>query len=163
MSDYGQEEVLGYECMTPNCGGVSPVILERCPLCGQRDWKAIVERKPVETKKNPTADDILDDFGYVREEYLPIEEEYFIRRPDVSKRKFEIRGSNKSFQKDRTGVVSRYRIIDRENDRYVEKVIYNDSGAVIRDCDQKLTDHWGHGSAKAQGDESSDNRNNDGV
>jgi hypothetical protein len=30
----------------------------------------------------------------------------------------------------------------------VEKVIYTDTGTIIRDCDEKLTEHWGHGNAK---------------
>lgn len=29
-----------------------------------------------------------------------------------------------------------------------EKISYTDMGTIIRDCDEKLTEHWGHGSAK---------------
>ena len=29
-------------------------------------------------------------------------------------------------------------MIDKENDKYVEKVVYTDTGTVIRDCDEKL-------------------------
>jgi len=142
------EEILGYECMTPNCGAVSMELLNYCPLCGKKDWRAVVTRKRIEIKENPTADDILDDWGYIKEEYLPFESEVSIVKDDVSKRNFEIKYSSSSFQKDGTGAVTRVRMIDKINDRYVEKVIYTDTGTIIRDCDEKLTEHWGHGSAK---------------
>ena len=142
------EEILGYECMTPNCGAVSQYLLPYCPLCGKKDWRAVVTRKAVEIKENPTIEDILDEWGYIKEEYLIGEGEFSVTKPDVKKRDFEIKYSNSSFQKDKTGAVARFRMIDKENDRYVEKVVYTDTGTVIRDCDEKLTEHWGHGSAK---------------
>ena len=40
------------------------------------------------------------------------------------------------------------RIIDRENDRYMEKVIDPETGEVTRHCDEPLSKHQGHGSAK---------------
>jgi hypothetical protein len=40
------------------------------------------------------------------------------------------------------------RIIDRENDHYYEKVINKETGEIIHECDEPLSDHWGHGSAK---------------
>lgn len=143
-----QEEILGYECMTPGCGVVSNVLLDYCPLCRKKDWRAIVTRERIEIKENPTIENVLDDWGYVKEEYLPIESEVSIKKENVSKRNFEIKFSRSSFQNDRTGAVLRFRMIDKSNDRYVEKVIYTDTGTIIRDCDEKLTEHWGHGSAK---------------
>lgn len=142
------EEILGYECMTPNCGAVSMELLDYCPLCGKKDWRAIVTRKVIEIKENPEFDDILDDWGLIKEEYLPFEAEVSITKDGIKKRDFEIKYSSSSFQKDKTGAVSRFRIIDKNNDRYVEKVIYTDTETIIRDCDEKLTEHWGHGSAK---------------
>ncbi len=43
--------------------------------------------------------------------------------------------------------VDKERLIDRENDRYREKVV-TDSGEVIRDVDEPLSEHRDHGSAK---------------
>ena len=40
------------------------------------------------------------------------------------------------------------RIIDRENDRYMEKVIDPETGEVEHYCDEPLSKHQGHGSAK---------------
>ena len=105
-------------------------------------------RKAIEIKENPKPEDILDDWGLIKEEYLPFEAEASITKPGVKKRDFEIKYSSSSFQKDKTGAVARIRMIDKENDKYVEKVVYTDTGTVIRDCDEKLSEHWGHGNAK---------------
>ncbi len=43
--------------------------------------------------------------------------------------------------------VDKERLIDRENDRYREKVV-TDSGEVIRDVDEPLSEHTDRGSAK---------------
>jgi hypothetical protein len=40
------------------------------------------------------------------------------------------------------------RIIDRENDRYFEKITDPETGCVIHHCNESLTQHFGHGSAK---------------
>ena len=40
------------------------------------------------------------------------------------------------------------RVIDREINIYHEKVIDPKSGAVVHECDEPLTAHYGHGSAK---------------
>jgi hypothetical protein len=40
------------------------------------------------------------------------------------------------------------REIDRENDRYREKIVDPQTGAVIRSVDEPLSEHQGHGSAK---------------
>lgn len=142
------EEILGYECMTPNCGAVSMELLDYCPLCGKKDWRAIVTRKAIEKKEKTEPEDILDDWGLIKEEYLPFEAEVSIAKDGVKKRDFEIKYSSSSFQKDETGAVARFRMIDKENNRYVEKVSYTDTGTIIRDCDEKLSEHRGHGSAK---------------
>jgi hypothetical protein len=48
-------------------------------------------------------------------------------------------------------IVNRIRIIDRENDRYKEVVSQYEDGEIIHECDEKLSDHKGHGSAKKAG------------
>ena len=40
------------------------------------------------------------------------------------------------------------RLIDRLNNRYSEQVIDPATGQVVQKCDQPLTDHREHGSAK---------------
>lgn len=39
-------------------------------------------------------------------------------------------------------------VIDRENDRYIERVIDPKTGAVIHECEEPLSQHQGHGKAK---------------
>ena len=40
------------------------------------------------------------------------------------------------------------RVIDRENDRYFEEVVDPDTGKVIHRCEEPLSEHFGHGSAR---------------
>jgi hypothetical protein len=42
----------------------------------------------------------------------------------------------------------REKIEDRENDRYQENVVSQATGAVLHECDEPLSDHQGHGSAR---------------
>lgn len=44
--------------------------------------------------------------------------------------------------------VRKVRILDRDNDRYVEKVVDPETGEVLRDVEEPLSEHQGHGSAK---------------
>lgn len=44
--------------------------------------------------------------------------------------------------------VRKERTIDRDNDRYVEKVTDPENGDVLRDVDEPLSQHQGHGSAR---------------
>lgn len=41
-----------------------------------------------------------------------------------------------------------YRNIDREHDTYDEKVVDEETGQVLRECHERLSDHRGHGDAK---------------
>lgn len=47
----------------------------------------------------------------------------------------------------KSGFATVERLINRESDKYFEKVT-DEEGNVIHHCDEKLTDHFGHGSAK---------------
>ena len=142
-----KNEILGYECMTKGCGIVTQYLLDRCPKCQKKDWKAIVTREKMDIKSNPSFDEILDSWGYIKPEYC-FEFEKRITKNAVKKKDFEIRLSEESMQGDKTGFVQKIRIIDKENDRYIEKVRYLDTGTIIRDCDEKLSEHYGHGSDK---------------
>jgi hypothetical protein len=41
-------------------------------------------------------------------------------------------------------------LVDRQNDRYLERVWDPESGDIIHECEEPLTQHAGHGSAKAK-------------
>lgn len=45
----------------------------------------------------------------------------------------------------------RFKMEDKKNDRYVEHVVNSQTGEVLHSCDEKLTEHQGHGSAKISG------------
>lgn len=42
----------------------------------------------------------------------------------------------------------RSRVVDRENDRYTETVVDPKTGEMVHHCDEPLSEHRGHGSAK---------------
>jgi len=52
------------------------------------------------------------------------------------------------YSRSRDKIVHRQRVIDRDNDRYFEKITDYDSGEVIHHCEEPLSQHQGHGSAK---------------
>jgi len=39
-------------------------------------------------------------------------------------------------------------MIDRENDRYIERIVDPETGSVVHECEESLKAHRGHGSAK---------------
>ena len=39
-------------------------------------------------------------------------------------------------------------VVDRENDRYIERVVDPETGKVIHVCEEPLSEHQGHGTAK---------------
>ena len=49
--------------------------------------------------------------------------------------------------------VKKQRVIDRKNNRYYELVIDEETGDVLRECEQPLKEHTGRGSAKNRSDE----------
>jgi hypothetical protein len=46
--------------------------------------------------------------------------------------------------------VHRQRVIDRDNDRYFEKITDYDTGEIIHYCEEPLSQHINHGSAKSK-------------
>jgi len=52
------------------------------------------------------------------------------------------------YSRSRGKVVHRQRVIDRDNDRYFEKVTDYETGDVIHHCEEPLSQHQGHGTAK---------------
>jgi hypothetical protein len=53
-----------------------------------------------------------------------------------------------SFSHSRQKVVHRHRAIDRDNDLYVERVTDYETGEIIHECQEPLSSHINHGSAK---------------
>ena len=49
-------------------------------------------------------------------------------------------------------IVHRARVIDRDNDRYFEKITDYESGELIHHCEEPLSQHQGHGNAKPKKD-----------
>ena len=45
-----------------------------------------------------------------------------------------------------------HRTIDKDNDRYMEKVIDMQTGAILHECDEPLSQHINHGTAKQRGE-----------
>ena len=52
------------------------------------------------------------------------------------------------FNRDRAKLVHREQIIDRENDRYFERVTDYENGEIIHECEEPLSKHVDRGSAK---------------
>jgi hypothetical protein len=51
-------------------------------------------------------------------------------------------------------IVHRERVIDRDNDRYFEKITDYETGEVVHHCDELLSQHQGHGDAKPKNGDS---------
>jgi len=72
-----------------------------------------------------------------------------VKRPGGKRPYIEDR-SVPDFSKSREKLVHREQVIDRDNDRYLERVKDYESGEVIHHCEEPLSEHRGHGSAKAK-------------
>ncbi len=71
------------------------------------------------------------------------------RTPDKAKFRKEVVDGD-DWNHDRDKFVDKYRTIDKDGDRYIEKVVDPDTGEVLHDVDEQLSGHEGHGSDKAQ-------------
>jgi hypothetical protein len=58
---------------------------------------------------------------------------------------------NPTVSKATGNAVEHSRMVDRGANRYFERVVEYDSGKVVHHTDEPLTEHRGHGSAKAKG------------
>jgi hypothetical protein len=53
-----------------------------------------------------------------------------------------------------TGRMAKHdRLIDRDNDNYEERVVDLETGEVLHECKEPLSEHQGHGSAKIKKDQ----------
>ncbi len=104
---------------------------EQCPYCGSSKLKiqTFFEEtipKPREWTRTRLKDDSKPSKKKIRHE--------------------QIIGEEKRIDKDKW--VDKTRITDKDGNRYRELVVDQETGEVLRDVDEKLTDHIGHGSAK---------------
>ena len=53
-----------------------------------------------------------------------------------------------SFSHDIGKLVNHQRLIDRQNDKYIEIVKDENTDQLLHHCNEKLSEHQGHGSAK---------------
>jgi hypothetical protein len=44
--------------------------------------------------------------------------------------------------------MKKYRLIDRDEDRYQERIVDGETGEVVHEVDEPLSQHQGHGSAR---------------
>ena len=97
-----------------------------CPKCG-----AIIREMIVEIEETVTIHESLRAFG---------------KRPGLGMLFDSVSGDDFGVTTQRW--FSKVRLIDRGNDRYYEKVWDPETGDVIHECDEPLSQHVGHGSAK---------------
>lgn len=60
--------------------------------------------------------------------------------------------SRPDYSHNREKLVHKERLIDRDNDKYFERVTDYQTKEVIRECEELLSDHFGHGTAKFKKD-----------
>ena len=98
-----------------------------CPKCGSEEYTVMLTVKEKLSLKERIG-------GKVREEGVKKLTKEFLYGADYSKQE------HKYMEKER--------VIDRKNNIYHEKVTDPDNGNVVHKCDEPLTEHFGHGSAK---------------
>lgn len=72
----------------------------------------------------------------------------------VGKRIFDLIFGHELFKKENR-MVKKSRLIDKENNWYEETIVDPKTGDVIHETKEKLSDHYGHGSAKPKQQENS--------
>lgn len=72
-----------------------------------------------------------------------------MKDPSITGRRKFSEGSH-TYEKSEKGCppVDRKTVIDRKNDQYKERVINAETGEVIHSCEELLSKHTGHGTAK---------------
>lgn len=81
---------------------------------------------------------------FIRFELIPVDDVTMRPLPNKRRRTIQIRYGDRR-QSDGTSAKV-YRLVDKANDRYIEKVERIDG--VVRDIDEPLTEHQGRGSAR---------------
>ena len=119
-----------------NCGAsspaVDPVIVRKCSQCGS---DAVNVCQSLEINETFTARDSIG--GMVKDP----------SRPSDQKVRQRFKGGDDFWCK-ASRWVHRVLSIDRDRNRYFERVTDPETGEVIHECDEPLTEHLGHGSDK---------------
>ena len=128
---------------------------ESAPTCG-RELVRTEEHGETQSDSTPGEDVVSDSrFGSIRvafQDSVSAHDSLVMKLKDPalpSKKKERVvhrSGRERSQGSNRT--VDKERIIDRRNDWYMERVIDCETGEIIHDCDEPLSDHQGHGSAR---------------
>jgi len=99
--------------------------IAKCPNCGCTDF----------------------DYEIILDDNISMHEQIKIKTKETGKKPSEkIFGEEP--RREGGGFVQKTRIIDRENDKYFEKVTDPETQKVIHLCDEPLSEHTRHGSAK---------------
>lgn len=123
----------------------------RCSECGIE-----LDQKPSEPDRKPCPDcgsmqktlhiGIVDTIPFTVTEWLDIKATQ-PSRPKKKRLRMHLQ-TGQQFSTKLGKYVEKERLIDKDNDRYMEKVTDPDSGDIIHLCEQPLKAHQGHGSAK---------------
>ncbi len=69
------------------------------------------------------------------------------KRPGKGKPYIETQAGDQ-YSTARARFMDKYRRIDRDDDWYDEVVIDPETGEIVHECHEPLSEHWGHGSAR---------------
>src|ERR1700687_3447087 len=121
---------------------------EKCGGCGA------VLASPIESQKVrvpcTACGSVLRMIEVSANDTLEVHESLAFKQKGIGHKKPTVEGvgGDEFFRKEQKWV-SKVRLIDREANRYQEKVTDPATGRIIRECDEPLDQHIGHGSAKA--------------
>jgi hypothetical protein len=86
-------------------------------------------------------------------ETLVARDGYGFKAKRLTQKKPYVEGlSRPDYSYSRGKLVHLQRLIDRDNDQYLEKITDYETGEVIHHCDEPLSRHQGHGDAKRKSD-----------
>lgn len=123
------EAILCGDCSRPLTDALPSDSLEQrkpCPHCGS-------------TKRN---------FHVFIAEHLTLRDGFGMKVKHGESRPHYESKSVPDHSRSRGKLVHREMIVDRENDRYFERVTDYESGEIVHECDEPLSKHLGHGADK---------------
>src|SRR5690554_5554839 len=123
----------GYNLTCGRCANVfySKKTNDACPRCGNTDSKNYMPNLSNGIK-------LTQEIKIVKKD---------VTKPSKKSKVFEMKIRDEKPQKDGSTAMFR-RIIDKENDNYQELVVINETGEIKHKCNEPLSEHQGHGSAK---------------
>ena len=121
--------------------------ITECAKCGnavESDYDVVQDRQPCQN-----CGSIIRKYKVTISEDINMRDGYGIKGKRPGKRKpfiEEVSTPDYSYSKEKN--VHKHRIIDRDNDKYFEKITDYQSKEIIHYCEEPLSQHFGHGSAK---------------